>query len=142
MIGLEDRQALAQDIEAAHSAGARLQPACEVAGIDARTLQRWKGQHGLTAGDGRAQAVHPTPGHALSRAERGVLLGMANEPRFASVPPARSVPTLPAEGVYPGSESSVARVLKAQGHTARRGRARASPPETPSKCFMATTAPR
>ena len=53
MIGLEDRQALAQDIEAAHSAGARLQPACEVAGIDARTLQRWKGQQGLTAGDGR-----------------------------------------------------------------------------------------
>jgi hypothetical protein len=46
MIGLEDRQALAQDIEAAHSAGARLQPACEVAGIDARTPQRWKAAGG------------------------------------------------------------------------------------------------
>jgi len=44
MIGLEDRQALAQDIEAAHSAGARLQPACEIAGIELRTLQRWKAQ--------------------------------------------------------------------------------------------------
>jgi hypothetical protein len=33
MIGLEDRQALAQDIEVAHAAGARLRPACEVAGI-------------------------------------------------------------------------------------------------------------
>ena len=53
MIGLEDRQALAQDIEVAHSTGARLQPACEVAGIDARTLQRWKGRRGLLAGDGR-----------------------------------------------------------------------------------------
>jgi len=42
MIGLEDRQALAQNIDAAHAAGARLQPACEIAGIDMRTLQRWK----------------------------------------------------------------------------------------------------
>ena len=40
MIGLEDRQALAQNIDAAHAAGARLQPACEIAGIDMRTLQR------------------------------------------------------------------------------------------------------
>ena len=61
MIGLEDRQALAHDINAAHAAGARLQPACEIAGIDVRTLQRWKTQKGLTAGDGRPQAVHPTP---------------------------------------------------------------------------------
>ena len=53
MIGLEDLKGRAQDIEAARSAGARLQPACVVAGIDARTLQRWKGQQGLTAGDGR-----------------------------------------------------------------------------------------
>ena len=69
MIGLEDRQGLAQDIEAAHSAGARLQPACEIAGIDVRTQQRWKvrqGPDGALAGDGRPQAVHPTPSHALS----------------------------------------------------------------------------
>ena len=94
MIGLEDRQALAQDIDTAHAAGARLQPACEIAGIDARTLQRWKARDGLTAGDGRPQAVHPIPGHALSLAERTALLAVANEPRFASVPPARIVPML------------------------------------------------
>ncbi len=61
MIGLEDRQALSRDIDAAHVAGARLAPACELAGIDPRTLQRWKARQGLTAGDGRPQAVHPTP---------------------------------------------------------------------------------
>lgn len=61
MIGLEDRQALAQDIGTAHAAGARLQPACEIAGIQLRTLQRWKAQEGLTAGDGRPQAVRPAP---------------------------------------------------------------------------------
>jgi len=52
MIGLEDRQALAQNIHAAHAAGARMQPACEIAGIDMRTLQRWKAQDLLSAGGG------------------------------------------------------------------------------------------
>ena len=59
MIGLEDRQALAQDIEVAHAAGARLHLACEVAGIDVRTLQRWKAQDGLASGDGRPTAHRP-----------------------------------------------------------------------------------
>ena len=47
MIGLEDRRSLSQDIQAAHEAGARLERACEVAGIDLRTLQRWKAGAGL-----------------------------------------------------------------------------------------------
>ena len=34
MIGLEDRQFLAQDFGIAHAAGARLRLACEIAGID------------------------------------------------------------------------------------------------------------
>lgn len=102
-----------------------MQPACEIAGIDMRTLQRWKAQAGLTAGDGRPQAVRPTPSHALSAAERAALLAVANEPRFASVPPARIVPMLADEGVYLGSESSMARVLKAHGQNTRRGRAKA-----------------
>ena len=59
MIGLEDRQALAQDIDTAHAARARLQPACEVARIDVRTLQRWKARSGLPAGDDRPSAVRP-----------------------------------------------------------------------------------
>ena len=70
MIGLEDRQALAQDIEAAHAAGARLHTACETAGITVRTLQRWRARQGFVAGDGRPQAVRPAPAHALTSAER------------------------------------------------------------------------
>ena len=141
MIGLEDRQALARDIDAAHSAGARLQPACEIAGIDARTLQRWKarqGTDGVVAGDGRPQAVRPTPGHALSPEERAALLAVANEPRFASVPPARIVPMLADEGVYLRSESSMARVLKAHGQSARRGRAKAPKASRPPSTHIAT----
>jgi len=62
MIGLGDSQALAHDIHTAHTAGARLKLACATAGIDVRTLQRWKASDGLVGGDGRPQAVRPVPG--------------------------------------------------------------------------------
>ena len=138
MNGLEDRQALAQDVEAAHSAGARLQPACKVAGIDPRTLQHWNAREGLTTGGGRPQAVRPTPGHALSPAERAALLAVANEPRFASVPPARIVPMLADEGVYLSSESSMARVLREHGQNTRRGRAKTPKTTRPPTTHIAT----
>jgi putative transposase len=86
MIGLEDRQALAQDIQTAHAAGARLRPACEIAGIDLRTLQRWKAEQGLIAGDGRPQAVRATPSHALSPQERAALVAVANERKRSTNP--------------------------------------------------------
>jgi putative transposase len=141
MIGLEDRQAWAQDIHIAHQAGARLRLACETVGIDVRTLQRWKAKEGLIKGDGRPSAVHPTPEHALSPAERAELLRVANEPRFADVPPARIVPMLADEGVYLASESSFARVLREQGQNSHRGRAKAPRATRPPTTHIAT-APR
>ena len=125
MIVLEDRQALARDIHAAHTAGARLKLACEIAGIELRTLQRWKAIEGLVGGDGRPQAVRPTPIHALSPTERAQVLAVANEPRFAAVPPARIVPMLADEGVYLASESTFSRVLREHGQSAHRGRTKA-----------------
>jgi hypothetical protein len=64
----------------AHRAGARLRPACELVGIDVRTLQRWRAEEGLERGDRRPCAVCPTPAHALSAAERDAPLRVANEP--------------------------------------------------------------
>jgi putative transposase len=141
MIGLEDRRTLARDITQAHAAGARLRPACETAGIELRTLQRWQAHEGLTAGDGRPQAVRPMPRHALSPDERTRLLAVANEPRFAAVPPARIVPMLADEGVYLASESSFARVLRAHGQSRHRGRAKAPNAVRPPTTHIAT-APR
>ncbi|PJC02658.1 MAG: IS3 family transposase, partial [Gallionellales bacterium CG_4_9_14_0_8_um_filter_59_50] len=141
MIGLEDRQALARDIHTAHTAGARLKLACETAGIELRTLQRWNASNGLVSGDGRPQAVRPAPGHALSETERARLLAVANEPRFAAVPPARIVPMLADEGIYLASESTFSRVLKAHGQTAHRGRAKAPKTVRPPTTHIAT-APR
>jgi len=141
MIGLEDRQALALEIHTAHLAGARLHMACAIAGIDLRTLQRWKASDGLVAGDGRPLAVRAPPSHALSDAERAAVLSAANEPRFADVPPARIVPALADEGIYLASESTFARVLRAHGQNAHRGRAKAPRPTRPPTTHIAS-APR
>ena len=128
MTRLEDRQILVRDIEQACAEGARLAPACALAGIDARTLRRWKAGDGLAQGDRRPDAERPIPSHALSEAERARIIAVANEPRFAETPPARIVPALADEGIYIASESSFHRVLRAHGQMNRRGRAQ--PPRT------------
>jgi|HubBroStandDraft_2_1064218.scaffolds.fasta_scaffold110976_1 putative transposase len=133
MTRLEDRQILIRDIAQAHVQGARLAPACALAGIDVRTLQRWKSHDGLSHGDRRPDADRPVPSHALSKTERAQIIAVANEPRFADTPPARIVPALADEGIYIASESSFHRVLRAHGQMNRRGRAqppRASRPPT------------
>ena len=140
MILIADRRSLAQNIQIARDAGARLQQVCDIAGIDARTLQRWKAHEGLSKGDGRPAAVRPTPSHALSDDERAKLLSVANEPRFCAVPPARIVPMLADEGVYLASESTFTRVLRAHGQTAHRGRAKASKARRPPTTHIATAA--
>jgi putative transposase len=138
MIGLEDRQTLAREIDAAHEAGARMHLACETVGIDLRTLQRWKAHQGLEKGDGRPHAERPMPSHALSEAERERLIAVANEPRFAAVPPARIVPMLADEGIYLASESSFSRVLRDAGQNAHRGRAKAPQTMRPPTTHIAT----
>lgn len=138
MIGLEDRQALARDIGVAHRAGARLKGACETAGIDVRTLQRWKACDGLVDGDQRPQAVRPVPAHALSAQEREQVLAVANEPRFADMPPARIVPMLADEGIDLASESTFARLLREHGQSAHRGRAKAPKAVRPPTTHIAS----
>ena len=133
-----DRQALADNINIARDAGARLLPACQSAGITPRTLQRWNTHNGLESGDGRPQAVRPTPRHALSEMERAQLIAVANEPRFAAIPPARIVPMLADEGVYLASESSFSRVLAEAGQNAHRGRAKAPRAGRPPTTHIAT----
>ncbi len=130
----EDRQILAAEISEACAAGARLAPACGLAGIDPRTFQRWRAEDGQVQADRRPEVVRPRPAHALSEAERARIVALANAPRFASTPPARIVPALADEGVYLASEASFHRVLREHGQMRRRGRARpprsAGPPST------------
>jgi putative transposase len=138
MIRLEDRLTTVKNIEQARRAGARLRTACRIARIDPRTLQRWQNGEGLKDGDGRPRAVRPVSAHALSEMERRRIVEVANEPRFAELPPARIVPMLADEGTYIASESSFNRVLRAHGQTRHRGRAEAPRHMRPPTTHVAT----
>ena len=107
MISLEDRQALARDIAVENSTGARLKSACEIVGIDQRSIRRWKAinSNGLINWDRLPNADRSVPSHALSE---------TNEPRFVVVSPAGIVPMFADEGTYLASESTFSRVLKVQ----------------------------
>jgi transposase InsO family protein len=124
MTALEDRRSIIRLIEEARGAGARIAPACELLGLDARTLQRWRMS---AVGDRRPDAERPVPTHALTAEERAEIVHVANMPQFAALPPAQIVPRLADEGRYLASESSFHRVLRAHGQLQHRGRAK--PPE-------------
>lgn len=134
---LEDRQRSTQWIEQAHREGARLKPACGVAGIDVRTLQRWK-TRGLDRGDRRSTAIRPPQAHALTERERERILQIANEPHFAELPPTRIVPMLADDGIYIASESSFSRVFRAHGQLRHRGRSRTPQRRRPPSTHVAT----
>src|SRR6187200_2233709 len=138
MTRLEDRQILMRDIAQARADGARLAPACALAGLDPRTLQRWKTGDGLSISDRRPDADRPVPSHALSEAEQARIIAVANEPRFSETPPARIVPALADEGIYIASESSFHRVLRARGQMHRRGRAQPPRKSGPPRTHIAT----
>lgn len=138
MTSLEDRRLIAAAIEEARAAGARLEAACEVAGIDIRTLQRWQADEGLVHGDRRPEAVREPPAHALTPQEREQILAVVNEPRFAELPPARIVPMLADEGTYIASESSFHRVMRDAGQTQHRGPAKAPRKRRPPSTHVAT----
>jgi transposase InsO family protein len=138
MTRLEDRQILMRDIAQARADGSRLAPACALAGLDPRTLQRWKTGDGLSNGDRRPDADRPAPSHALSEAEQARIIAVANEPRFSETPPARIVPALADEGIYIASESSFHRVLRARGQMHRRGRAQPPRKSGPPRTHIAT----
>jgi putative transposase len=138
MTRLEDRQILIDQIAEARANGARLAPACILAGVDPRTIQRWRKNDGLTRGDRRPDAIRPAPSHALTEEERARIVEVANEARFAETPPARIVPVLADEGIYIASESSFHRVLRAHGQMHRRGRARPPRPSRPPTTHIAT----
>jgi putative transposase len=140
MICTEDRQRMAQVVEEAKHSRVRMKPVCELLGIQVRTLQRWKARSSLQRGDGRVHAERPTPSHALTQAEREQILQVANEPRFAELPPARIVPMLADEGTYIASESSFSRVLRAHGQTHHRGRAQAPQKTRPPSTHVARAA--
>ena len=96
-------------IDEAVASGARQSRACDVIGLDPRTLQRWRAQD--IGDDGRAGPKHP-PQNKLSAKERARVLQVANDPQYRDLSPKQIVPILADEGIYIASESTFYRILR------------------------------
>jgi transposase InsO family protein len=123
MISTPDRREALELIDEAVAAGARQARACEVLGLSARTVQRWR-PDGQVKADGRPSAARPRPKHALSGEERAAVLAACHTPEHAGLPPSQIVPRLADQGVYLASESTFYRVLREVDEQHHRGRAR------------------
>ena len=96
-------------VDEAVANGARQFRACEVLGLDERTLQRWRAQ-GI--GDDRRAGPKRSPGNKLSAGERARVLAVATSPAYRDLSPKQIVPLLADRGEYIGSESTIYRILR------------------------------
>lgn len=106
-------------VEEAVANGARLEAACNVLGLSARTIQRWVDDDV----DGRCGPRRP-PANKLSDGERRKLIRVATSPEYRDLSPKQIVPQLADRGIYIASESTFYRVLRDAKLQRRRGRAR------------------
>jgi len=102
-------------------AGARFERACEVIGIAARTVARWKSHD---VGDDQRRGPRRSPPHKLSEEERKRILDTVNSAEFRDRSPRQIVPLLADRGDYIASESTIYRVLREEDLLHHRGRAR------------------
>lgn len=93
----------------AQSGGARLRQACQIAGISARTIERWR--RAPDGDDGRC-GPHRRPANALSLREEAQLIGLMMSTRFAHLSPKQLVPQLADRGLYLASESTFYRLQR------------------------------
>jgi transposase InsO family protein len=107
---IDERSEIIELITEANDTGARQSQACDVIGISAKTFQRWMKLDDQI--DGRLDRSDE-PKNKLSELERQQILAIANEDKYADLPPSKIVPLLADEGRYIASESTFYRVLKA-----------------------------
>jgi transposase InsO family protein len=137
MISTADRRKTVVLINTARRDGARLAPACQVAGISSRTYQRWT-EDGNVQSDHRPTARRPEPANKLIVEERERVLNICHQPEYASLPPGQIVPRLADQGKYIASESSFYRVLHEADEQHHRGRSLKPHAFNPPQGYCAT----
>ncbi len=94
--------------EAVHG-GARRARACKVAGLDTRTVERWRKR---IDGDDLRRGPKTRPANALTADEEAKIVELATAPEFVGLSPHQLVPKLADISIYVASESTVYRVLR------------------------------
>lgn len=110
-------------ISEARLAGAGLAPACEILGLDPRTVQRWRGRGG---GEDLRRGPKSAPPNKLTEPERARILQVANSPGYRDLSPRQIVPLLADnQAEYLASESSFFRILREADQLRHRERSKA-----------------
>lgn len=108
-ITVENKACAIKLIQEAEQLGSKKSVACEILGIDIRTVQRWESSDILLD---KRRGPLTAPSHKLTDNERMQIISAANSPTYAHMPPCQIVPALADKGIYIASESSFYRVLK------------------------------
>ncbi|MBA2664526.1 MAG: transposase, partial [Bradymonadaceae bacterium] len=101
--------------------GARLEPICEVLGLTARTLQRWRGAPDGQGVDGR-RGPHQSPKNKIADKDKEHIMALANSDQYRNLGPNQIVPLWADAGWYLCSESTLYRFLKEAEQLTPRGR--------------------
>jgi putative transposase len=104
-------------IAEAQQSGARLEAACQVIGVSARTIQRWKR---LPDVEDRRCGPRHRPGNALSAREEAEVLALVTSAEYGHLSPKQLVPRLADKGRYLASESTMYRLRRRVGWSGRR----------------------
>lgn len=118
---MEIRMECIELIREAVNAGARRAAACEILGLNLRTLERW--ERNPDQGDRRA-GPHSLPANALTSEERKKIVELATSSQFRDLSPWQIVAKMADSGEYLASESSFYRVLKAENLLAHRSKSK------------------
>lgn len=117
-------------VDEAVGAGARLERACQMLGLSARTVQRWQHAGG---GEDRRYGPKRAPANKLSDAEKRQILAVANSPEYRDMSPKQIVPRLADQGIYVASESSFHRTLHEHDLVNHRERSKPASARRPSE---------
>jgi len=101
--------------------GAEQGEACEVLGVDPRTIQRWRSVGG---GDDRRSGPKQPPGNKLKEVEYRRIRELVTSPEFRDLAPNQIVPRLADRGIYIASESTMYRILRKEAMLEHRVRSR------------------
>ena len=106
------REVILELVGQAQAAGARLSRVCDLLGISARTIERWRASDPI--GD-RRYGPHHRPSNALAPIEEAQVVTVLTSSRYAGLSPKQLVPQLADEGLYLASESTMYRLQRRHG---------------------------
>lgn len=108
-------------VKEAVAAGARLESACDEAGLHVRTVQRWLADP--DGEDGR-RGPNTRPANALTKVEEDDVIALLNSQEFVDLTPHEVVAKLADTNMYKASERTMYRLLKRRKLQTHRGKSR------------------